>query len=367
MILKDLRQFVVTTALAACLPIGSAAGYELIVSLADGPPGHPFEIQRLNQQGQVIDVLPSNGVPISLGTDHVGNIYLVNFGSGTIHKHDRSGAHLAAISAPPVANVVMFGRLVISPEGEIAALARKGFENSFNAIERFDSSGDFLGEIVLTALMGNYGLVLDPVGNYATWSHGKLLHFSPVGELVSEVVSLPDGSFDVPPTFIRDIAIDELGNSFFLTGYRIHRFDSTGVSLGAIASLQGEFWTSIEIDSDGNLLVGGAGPEEFTANGFIRKFTIGGVFLGDVASGLLGAPIDFALDYSVPEPATAQLVLFGLGLAAIFLCRRFTTLGHSGNSLYTRDPPSCRRGYSLLRSVRHTSCLEHEIHRRAQA
>jgi DNA-binding beta-propeller fold protein YncE len=256
-------------------------------------------ISTVNSQGIVTPYTYAGPKPYDLAFDALGNLYVCNFGGGTVSKLSPLGAittlatgldrpaGVAINNATGEVFVAEFGadRVVkIGINLEISTFAATVGPDSL----AFDSLGNLYTANLKTDLTGDSVTKIDPFGNSSIFASG---------------INTPNG-----------LAFDGAGNLFVsnLQGDSITRIDPLGnVSLWATSASLLDGPAAIAFDSMGDLYVANF------QGGNITKISADGSNLSNFAT-IGNTPIGLAFD-TVPEPSIYYLLI--LGAAGAFVAR----------------------------------------------
>ena len=251
--------------------------------------------------------------PTGLAFDSSGNLYVADFATGQINKFSSSGASLGAfasgLNSPTEITFDSAGDLFVS--------------NTFaNGVEEFSPSGLDLG--VFASLSSPRGIAIDSQGRIYVASQltDVIYRFNADGSGQTVWATKADGISNP-----RGLAFDSAGNLYVSssgfpgdTPSSIVKISPDGLTKSTFAT-DSSGYNDIVFDTLGNLYV-----TNFFGN-VIQEYSSSGTNLGVFASaglvhpgGLAFDPNDFTVT-SVPEPASAVLLTFGL-IAGIELRRR---------------------------------------------
>jgi hypothetical protein len=270
--------------------------------------------------------------------------------------------------------------IAVNRNGEIFVLTLEVIgSDAHNVIEKFDSQGNSLGQIVSVNLGSSANFLGRTVGSDQTIYVGKngvtdtIEHYTQSGDYLGTFATI---STPVPGAPFA-IVFDSFENMYVPDDNLIEKFDSNGQTLGVFAiagppplthifdldlnslenlyaailadsvqvfdsagTLLNEFDPEIDIraiaiDSKDILYVAGDGSGGTL--GSVKMFLSDGTSLGTFVSGLSGEPIDMIFATVVPEPSSLGLVmlLFG-GAVATSLIRRDTLRSEDCASRLTR-------------------------------
>jgi len=235
--------------------------------------------------------------PYDLAFDSLGNLYICNFGGGTVSKVSRDGT--LTTLATGLSNPA--GVAINNITGEI-------FVAEFGA-DRVVKIGTNLVISTFATTVGPDSLAFDSLGNLYTAN----LKTDFTGDTITKIdtqgnTSIFASGINTP----NGLAFDSLGNLFVsnLQGDSITKVDSLGISslwASSPSLLNGP--AALAFDSESNLYVANF------AGGNITKISADGQSLYNFAT-IGNTPIGLAFD-PVPEPST--LVLFVLGVVVLFV------------------------------------------------
>lgn len=236
--------------------------------------------------------------PYDLAFDVIGNLYICNFGGGTVSKVARDGTltTLATGLSSPA------GIAINNETGEV-------FVAEFGA-DRITKIGTNLVVTTFATTVGPDSLAFDSLGNLYTAN----LKTDFTGDSITKIDTLGNTSiFASGINTPNGLAFDTLGNLFVsnLQGNSITKIDSLGISslwASSPSLLNGP--AALAFDSESNLYVANF------AGGNITKISADGQSLSNFAT-IGNTPIGLAFD-PVPEPSTIVLVLLG-GLLVSFV------------------------------------------------
>jgi DNA-binding beta-propeller fold protein YncE len=229
--------------------------------------------------------------PYDLAFDVIGNLYICNYGGGTVSKVARDGT--LTTLATGLSNPA--GIAINNTTGEV-------FVAEFSA-DRIVKIGTNLVVTTFATTVGPDSLAFDSLGNLYTAN----LKTDFTGDTVTKIDTLGNTSvFASGINTPNGLAFDSLGNLFVsnLQGDSITKITSSGVSslwASSVSLLDGP--AALAFDSESNLYVANF------AGGNITKISADGQTLSNFAT-IGNTPIGLAFD-PVPEPST--LVLFVLG------------------------------------------------------
>lgn len=277
------------------------------LALASLPPaGSNLYVSTETDNG--ISIVSSTGVispytyagpkPYDLAFDAIGNLYICNYGGGTVSKVARDGTLTTLASG--LSNPA--GIAINNITGEV-------FVAEFGA-DRIVKIGTNLVVSTFASTVGPDSLAFDTLGNLYTAN----LKTDFTGDTVTKIDTLGNTSvFASGLNTPNGLAFDTLGNLFVsnLQGNSITKIDSLGISslwASSISLLDGP--AALAFDSESNLYVANF------AGGNITKISADGQSLSNFAT-IGNTPIGLAFD-PVPEPSTVALVLLG-GLLVSFV------------------------------------------------
>lgn len=266
-------------------------------------------IATVSSQGVVSPYTYAGPKPYDLAFDALGNLYICNFGGGTVSKLSPLGvvstlatgldrpAGIAINNATGEVFVAEFGgdRVVkIGINLEISTFASTVGPDSL----AFDSIGNLYTANLKTDITGDTVTKIDTAGNTSIFSSG---------------INTPNG-----------LAFDGAGNLFVsnLQGNSITKIDSLGNAVtwaSSVTLLDGP--AALAFDSEGYLYVANF------EGGNITKISSDGLTLSNFAT-IGNTPIGLAFD-PVPEPSTYALLCTGAGLllGARFLAKKRQSFG----------------------------------------
>jgi DNA-binding beta-propeller fold protein YncE len=229
--------------------------------------------------------------PYDLAFDSLGNLYICNFGGGTVSKVSRDGT--LSTLATGLSNPA--GIAINNTTGEV-------FVAEFGA-DRIIKIGTNLVISTFATTVGPDSLAFDSLGNLYTAN--LKTDFS--GDTITKIDSLGNTSiFASGINTPNGLAFDSFGNLFVsnLQANSITRIDSLGVSsLWAFSETLLNGPAAIAFDSESSLYVANF------AGGNITKISADGQSLSNFVT-IGNTPIGLAFD-PVPEPSTYLLLLFG--------------------------------------------------------
>jgi len=202
------------------------------------------------------------------------NIFVANFGIGTITKYDADG------------NAALFsGAFINGPSGiALDASGNVYVSTNDNTVEKFSPTGTDLGVFANLGLNNPLGLALDRAGNL------YVANF--IGNTVRKIA--PDGTdlgifaIVIGPT---GLAFDAAGNLHVANiGNTIQRFAPDGTQLSTFSSINLNNPEGLVFDSLGFLYAANSGADT------IEVFSQTGVDLGAIASSNLSGPIGLGFD-----------------------------------------------------------------------
>lgn len=206
-------------------------------------------IVKFDSKGNLLETIGSTGsgngqllFPVGVTVDKSGNIYVADLDNYRIEKFDSSGNFLLKFSTSIGGNVTDPRGVAVDDSGNIYVA------DMYNAIEKFDSSGNLISTIGNYEISGTQGITLDKSGNIYALDNGKpqIVEFSSSGTFIKEWGSLckistkdwctdPDGvgPFEIGDGQFYDaigVAVDDSGNVFVTdpTNSRVEIFDPNG-------------------------------------------------------------------------------------------------------------------------------------------
>lgn len=307
MIMKILLAITIALGLLPCSGFSSLppAGADLYVSKETDN-----GISIVSPAGVVTPYIYAGPKPYDLAFDSIGNLYICNYGGGTVSKVARDGT--LTTLATGLSNPA--GIAINNTTGEI-------FVAEFGA-DRVIKIGTNLVVSTFATTVGPDSLAFDSLGNLYTAN----LKTDFTGDTVTKMNSLGNTSiFASGINTPNGLAFDTFGNLFVsnLQGNSITKIDSFGISsLWAYSLTLLDGPAALAFDSESNLYVANF------AGGNITKISADGQTLSNFAT-IGNTPIGLAFD-TVPEPST--IVLLGLGVCVIVMrcwgkgARRFLNL-----------------------------------------
>lgn len=241
--------------------------------------------------------------PYDLAFDIIGNLYICNFGGGTVSKVARDGTLTTLASG--LSNPA--GIAINNTTGEV-------FVAEFGG-DRIVKIGANLVVSTFATTVGPDSLAFDSLGNLYTAN----LKTDITGDTITKIDTLGNTSvFASGINTPNGLAFDTLGNLFVsnLQGNSITKIDSLGISslwASSLELLDGP--AALAFDSESNLYVANF------EGGNITKISVDGQSLSNFAT-IGNTPIGLAFDL-VPEPSTiALLLLGGLMVSFVYLKKR---------------------------------------------
>jgi len=229
--------------------------------------------------------------PYDLAFDALGNLYICNFGGGTVSKVSRDGT--LTTLATGLSNPA--GLAINNVTGEV-------FVAEFGA-DRVVKIGTNLVISTFATTVGPDSLAFDSLGNLYTAN----LKTDFTGDTITKIDTLGNTSiFASGLNTPNGLAFDTLGNLFVsnLQGDSITKITSSGVSsLWASSASLLDGPAALAFDSESNLYVANF------AGGNITKISADGQTLSNFAT-IGNTPIGLAFD-PVPEPSTLVMLIFG--------------------------------------------------------
>ncbi len=241
-------------------------------------------------------------VPTRSAIDASGNIYVTDKDNNRVQKFNSSGAYLGELAA---GQLIYPMSIAIDPSGNIY-VSSKSF-----VVKKFNSSGVYLTQ------WGSFGtgngqfnivsdIESDAQGNIYVMDQGtgnslsdRVQKFTSTGQFITKWGGFGTGNGQFNGA--HGIDIDSSGNVYVAdsNNNRVQKFSSTGVYLsqwGTYGSGNGQmFWPQdIEVDSSGNVFVVESG------NNRVQKFTSSGQFISlfgaqGTANGLFKGPWDISI------------------------------------------------------------------------
>jgi DNA-binding beta-propeller fold protein YncE len=281
--------FAVSLSFASSLP---PAGANLYVSTETDN-----GISIVSPSGVITPYTYAGPKPYDLAFDVLGNLYICNFGGGTVSKVSRDGTLITL--ATGLSNPA--GIAINNTTGEV-------FVAEFGA-DRVVKIGTNLVISTFATTVGPDSLAFDSLGNLYTAN----LKTDFTGDTITKIDTLGNTSvFASGINTPNGLAFDTLGNLFVsnLQGNSITKIDSLGVSsLWAFSETLLNGPAAIAFDSESNLYVANF------AGGNITKISADGQTLSNFAT-IGNTPIGLAFD-PVPEPSTFVLFLLGVGIFVV--------------------------------------------------
>jgi hypothetical protein len=192
---------------------------------------------------------------------------------------------------------------------------------AFNATGRLFVATTDVASPSLTSSIDHFATNGSPLGMFTTSAPG--VHFdmaiSRGGQVYLTTVNSSIQRFDSDGTMLNtfpaggkpnSLAIDSQSNVYaIINNTSVVAFTSSGAPLGTVVSGLGLI-QSIAVDASDTLYVGGG--VEFQSQGFIKKYSTSGTFLGDFVIGQPGIAYDLAFAAPVPEPnALSMFAILG--------------------------------------------------------
>lgn len=292
------RSSVVTLASAAVLLVAPIASRGDIVYVSNYGSNTITRYDSIT--GGVLGVFARTGLnmPTGMAFDQAGNLYVGNWGDGTIDKITPSGVSSVFFNTGSYPNALAF-----DGSGNLYVAIWRGW------IEKITPNG--VGS-VFASLDAATGLAFDRAGNlYASSADNVIEKYTPGGVasvFASTGLSEPWG-----------LSFDSGGNLYAAndSNNTIEKFTPGGI--GSVFATNGLLTPQgLAIDSKGNL---------FAANFYgygksVEKFTPGGVASVFANTGF-NSYSDYVAIAPIPEPSACALL--GLGLPALFALRRSRT------------------------------------------
>jgi len=208
-------------------------------------------VSKLSSSGSTLGVFTISGSPLGIAIDAGGNLWIANFGSSVIELNS-SGTVLGTFGVGSSPEGVG-----IDPSGNVWVVNRSG-----GSITELSSSGSSLGTFSTTG-SNPISVAIDSSSNVWVTNDGSTFvsRFTPSGALVS-TYSIGSGS--------DGITIDSSGNFWVsdLSVSKVTELNSLGSKIGAFSL--GSNPTGITNDASGNIWVGStAGIKELSPSGNI--------------------------------------------------------------------------------------------------
>ncbi|MBA4106613.1 MAG: hypothetical protein C0485_12720 [Pirellula sp.] len=282
----------------------------LLASWVDAP-GQKFSRVEIYRDSVPKVDLNFSDLAIAVAIDPNGDLYVVSLASAQIQKYSSAGLPQGVFAT---ASLPLYGGgVAFNAAGNLFVATTDMFRpNLTSSIEQYASNGAQLGMFAAAAPGVHVDMAIDRDGHvYLTTVNSSIQRFGSDGTLLNTFAT--GGK-------LNSLALDSQSSVYaVINNSSVVAFSSSGAPLGTIVSGVG-FIQSIAVDSDDVLYVGGG--VEFASQGFIKKYSPSGTFLGDFVSGQPGIPLDLSFAAPVPEPGTLTLCVF-VGGCALALSRRW--------------------------------------------
>jgi DNA-binding beta-propeller fold protein YncE len=257
--------------------------------------------------GADLGLFASTGLhePTSLAFDKAGNLFVSNYGDGSIVKFTPAGVPTVFATHSTDPNLAAPQGLAFDSAGNLYVANWGG-----NTIEKYTPQG--VGSVFATGLNYPADLAFDKSDNLYVANNGdnNILKFTPGG--VRSV-------FATSPTYYDPLglAFDPAGNLFVanVNSHNIEKFTPAG--LGSFFASNVTAAVGFGFDSTGTIYVVHESAVDANLN-YIDKYAPDGTYLGLFANAGLSMPFDIAIQ--VPEPSA--LALLALGIPTLFAASR---------------------------------------------
>lgn len=259
--------------------------------------------------------------PFAMAFGHSGNLYVANWGDGTIRKFSPSGQDLGVFAGASAGVIDPMG-LAFDKSDNLFASNYHGGPTIDGGIIKIDPAGNGslfadpgiarLGGIAIDASENVYVANFDP--------GGAIYQYSPTGTLLGIIDGSGLGN-------ISGLAFDSSGYLYAATYANvIRKFSTDGTDLGNFTNVGLNSPLSIAFDSAGNLYA-----VNYYYSNTVQKYDPAGNYLGQFASST--TTLTSVVVQSVPEPSTWALLLAASALLALNLRRHRIWTSISGSCL----------------------------------
>lgn len=315
MIITCWRFACVLVAIAACCCGRQSFADNLLASWVDAPAPTFSRVEIYRDSAPKVD-LNFSGIAIATAIDPHGDLYLGSHGSAQIQKYSSAGLPQGTFATAP--RTLIGGSIAFNAAGNLFVATTDVFSPSLtSSIEQYASNGDLLGKFATAAPGVHFDMAINRGGHvYLTTVNSSIQRFGSDGTLLN---AFPAGGTP------KALALDSQSNVYVvIDNASVVAFTSSGTPLGTVVSGLGLI-RSIAIDSNDVLYVGGGVVAE--SQGFIKKYSASGAFLGDFVSGQPGIAYDLAFATPVPEPGMMGMAML-LGGCVISFGRRLNSRRH---------------------------------------
>lgn len=287
---------------SACVLLGIAAcscsrlsfADNLLASWVDAPAPKISRVEIYHDSTSKID-LDYSDVSIAVAIDPNGNLYVGSYSSAQIKKYSSAGLPQGTFATAP--RPLFFGGIAFNAAGRlfVAALDLSG-PSPAGSIEHFAADGAPLG-IFASVSPSLYDVAINKVGQTYLSVGSSIQRFDSDGTLLDAFLARGR---------VNTLSLDGHGNVYaIIDNSSVVAFTGSGAPLGTVVSGLGLI-QSIAVDASDTLYVGGG--VESQSQGFIKKYSTNGTFLGDFVIGQPGIPYDLAFAAPVPEPSAFPMI-----------------------------------------------------------
>jgi sugar lactone lactonase YvrE len=276
-----------------------------LASWVDAPGSRFSRVEIYHDSVSKVD-LNFSDIANAVAIDPSGNLYVGSRSSAQIQKYSSAGLPQGAFATAP--RPLTGGSVAFNAAGNLfVATTDLPSPSLTSSIEQFASNGAPLGKFATGAPGVHFDMAINRGGQvYLTTVNSSIQRFDSDGTMLN---AFPTGGTP------NSLAVDSQSNVYaVINNTSVVAFTSSGASLGTVISGLGLI-RSIAVDASDTLYVGGG--VEFQSQGFIKKYSTSGTFLGDFVSGQPGIAYDLAFAAPVPEPSALSMtaILGGCVLA----------------------------------------------------
>lgn len=304
------------TAILCVVMVSISEAGTLLVGNGLSTPGNVLQVNSTAMSlsgifGQANNFSPSPG---AMARDSLNRVYVLDTNPDQIQRFSPTGTFIGIFASSGFGvNGSYYGMAIDASDNVyVASTGSMPFDQSDDAIVRYDKNGNFLGtfgqaSFVSSGFVAGGPIAFDDQGNlFAATRNGSeriITRYAPDGTLLGTFGQATTAASGL--SFISAMVLDESGNLFVRDLRRIVMFDAAGNFVRNIGSFS----------SDGGLTYDGSGHLYTTnrmAPSSLLEYDVSGTLLASLTDPTLENPSNLLFLAPAPEPGTLALSVFGL-------------------------------------------------------